>query len=1366
MVLLSDPEPATALEIGLADLGHVVDALTDSLASDPLLICRPGALSPYSRLLGCLPHIPAAPLPLVSRLLDLIVTNLTVAPAACEVALSHRALTAAGSSNGSSQGSSDANLDVVRMCLHRWLSLAHDVLVAAEHRSIHLASAAAAADAASGALSSAATSARAPARKRARTANHPGGAAGSWDWDRLKLGTMDAFSTVLRARVLSNLSDGDRTGLVSLVGSSVVELLQNKARTSLKLAALKKAMFSVYGDCIVEHRLDAMVAMEQNLKFFDYLAEPLGEFLAYLEHQHQYSALTLALLRSIGSGESGIADGAAAAKSVAAFLIALANLVPRTVARSLVYLQAQLENSDYSVRIAVVHCISMSVRILVDPESAAAATAAADNKGLDPTAKNQEEDAEDEEATTGPSLDESPRAIATLLDALKARLRDIHNQVRKKVMTVITELLDFKYFYIKFPDQWLDLMDLAVGRLHDKNQPVRAAAIKAVTMFLVRHPFTMHGAAALDSAGVDALAKTNAMELRAVLDRIEQGETGDADMRKMDRYDLRHKYFTHLQRFVAAMDKVAVPALVQLLASKSKVEVMDAMDFFVEAHGAGLAGAAAGLAKMWTLIFNVRNSDHAKDVHTRLVECFRSVHLRLPTAATTTVSNGEADYAVRSLVRLTYGATTADITCLDAVVGLTVKSGYVDDRVAAVLWSYVATTCAPIPQKQRRGAALVLSWLCRAQPSWLGGEQVAVVVRAFRTHGARDPVLARYLCLIVQSLPGRLSIDHELFPALAAMIQTSAPEEPSSHAHLWFPMAQEIVRTIFAICEQPLKVADHVLRSRSQAVFGTSSAQVSERALAELLFLVGHVAVETLVLLEAIETVYKQRQGKSKSGRATAATPASRKSADMAAARRLSMSRRSRASGAMTPAHKASGRSRGGGGAGAESGDDMDGVVGSVEDVFTDNLARVRELELLAGKDALLAVYGPVVAELVASPTTPASVRRIAVATLAQLMCVSAEFCEDQLPLLHHVLTADRQGADPDVSLRSNVMIAVGDLVVSWSTVVDAHVSMLYDALRTSVEHDPRVKKAALMVLLHLILNGMVKVKGHLATLAMCLEDPDERIAGLTKLFLAELAGKEQALYNNLSDAVSNLLAFGSGNTDDLGALSGSQIEPTPTVSEQALLTGDQASDLDDDEEADNSSQPRPETKRTVTATTASQLAAPSQDDETSVYRVLKYLFGFITKDRQVENLIKKLCLRLKDSTDERQWRAVTFALAHLPWETGVEAKCRRLLEHAPSLTAVVHEPTAYRHLKDMLVRAGKGSAGSSAQSRAGGAAAAASAAGGGAGDSVDPMTMMAMMDEQTQETENRSSVAGTSALEELRSRIEKARAEAVGSER
>lgn len=123
---------------------------------------------------------------------------------------------------------------------------------------------------------------------------------------------------------------------------------------------------------------------------------------------------------------------------------------------------------------------------------------------------------------------------------------------------------------------------------------------------------------------------------------------------------------------------------------------------------------------------------------------------------------------------------------------------------------------------------------------------------------------------------------------------------------------------------------------------------------------------------------------------------------------------------------------------------------------------------------------------------------------------MSSQFCDQHHRLLFKILETSK-----DANIRSNIVIALGDVAVSFSSIIDENSNELYKGLS---DKDPVVKKNTLMVLTHLILNGMIKVKGQLGEMAKCLEDKDERIADLAKLFFSELSTKDNAIYNNLPD--------------------------------------------------------------------------------------------------------------------------------------------------------------------------------------------------------------------------------------------------------
>ncbi|RMZ84271.1 hypothetical protein DV738_g765, partial [Chaetothyriales sp. CBS 135597] len=263
-----------------------------------------------------------------------------------------------------------------------------------------------------------------------------------------------------------------------------------------------------------------------------------------------------------------------------------------------------------------------------------------------------------------------------------------------------------------------------------------------------------------------------------------------------------------------------------------------------------------------------------------------------------------------------------------------------------------------------------------------------------------------------------------------------------------------------------------------------------------------------------------------------------------------------------------------------EEKDELELIGGTTEDDFTEAMVHIRERELLYGPDSLLANFGPLVTEICANNTTyrDRNLQSQATLCLAKLMCVSSEYCEKNLPLLITIL---ERSDDPIV--RSNAVIALGDMAVCFNHLIDENTDFLYRRLNDA---DDSVKRTCLMTLTFLILAGQVKVKGQLGEMAKCLEDADKRIADLARMFFTELATKDNALYNQFVDMFSIL-------TRD-GPLEGGVME------------------------------------------------------EDALKRILKFLCGFIEKDKHAKNLADKLAARLGRCENERQWNDTAYALSLL----------------------------------------------------------------------------------------------------------------------
>lgn len=163
---------------------------------------------------------------------------------------------------------------------------------------------------------------------------------------------------------------------------------------------------------------------------------------------------------------------------------------------------------------------------------------------------------------------------------------------------------------------------------------------------------------------------------------------------------------------------------------------------------------------------------------------------------------------------------------------------------------------------------------------------------------------------------------------------------------------------------------------------------------------------------------------------------------------------------------------------------------------------------------SLLHRYGHVARRVAADKNAQAEIRSCAVLCLAKLMCVQKDFCADNLRLLFSILATATEPA-----IRANAVISLGDLTVRFPNMVEPWSSHIYNSLR---DDDVKVRKNTLLVLTHLILNDMIKVKGQIVEMAICVLDKDDRIVDLARLFFHELSRKSaNAIYNILPDTIS-----------------------------------------------------------------------------------------------------------------------------------------------------------------------------------------------------------------------------------------------------
>ncbi|KAH9998700.1 non-SMC mitotic condensation complex subunit 1-domain-containing protein [Russula vinacea] len=593
---------------------------------------------------------------------------------------------------------------------------------------------------------------------------------------------------------------------------------------------------------------------------------------------------------------------------------------------------------------------------------------------------------------------------------------------------------------------------------------------------------------------------------------------------------LRKRYYSEALSFIRQVEEAA-KMISELLGSTHKTEVLESMEFFRVAHEYQLDSAKIGIKKMLHLIWSKDNSSMSEDgkelkgVRSRLLECYRSLYFDpLPDME----PKQQVNRIAKNMIELTYDATLAELTSLEEMMRYMMDDDRIHSDVVNMLWQAYSSE-RPVEKQQRRGAIIIIGMLALARRSVVQDRVDVLLKIGLGPMGKADLILAKYTCVALQRLNGsakkvkgslldkslRIEMDSPVFRKLQEAI------EHPCRSREWFALAEQAINTVYALGDRPELLSNTIIKNLTRRAFrrrekksarrGTIDADAMDEdppppstqalistmpgstgipvkksddtgdafELSQLLFVVGHVAVKHIVYLELVEREWKRQKQEKE-----LADKLARGAGDDAA---------------------------------NKDGEELDQVAGNAEDEIGDRIAAVRETELLYGPDSLLALYGPLLVRICGRPDQFKNTTLRAVATLSfsKFLCVSSQFCDANHHLLFRILETSR-----DANIRSNIAIALGDVAVSFSTIVDENSDELYRGLS---DPDLVVKKNTLMVLTHLILNGMIKVKGQLGEMAKCLEDEETRIADLAKLFFTDLSTKDNAIYNNLPDVISHL---------------------------------------------------------------------------------------------------------------------------------------------------------------------------------------------------------------------------------------------------
>ncbi|KAJ7211815.1 non-SMC mitotic condensation complex subunit 1-domain-containing protein [Mycena haematopus] len=1003
-----------------------------------------------------------------------------------------------------------------------------------------------------------------------------------WTWIDQIPTTLNLISKVLRLstqRIWTTTAEKDT--FISCLTRPAYHITENELymkQQDIKLSVYKVICLAVkhHG-----HALTAQISIIQSLQFSEHLSEPMAECLTILAKEFDHSQLGDEILREI-AGMNFTGQDNKGPRTFSKFLIKFSELAPRLMLKQMSLLLGQLDSEAYPMRIGVVEVIGALIQDLADADEDESSDGPQKKQinGLYDLLLERALDTSSYVRTKVLGVlsrlcdmkkAKFPKQRLAVTQAAVGALEDKVATVRKSAAALIVKLLVTHPYGLMYGGM------LTLQKWEEDYKVLKAELAKIEAA--VGEPAQEEGEEAPkkkaddDSMDVDG-GETDVEEDGGDEDEDEEEEDDPSAMavdgsqppqqkkpkkpRKLaprksqiavDMTDeqvaletletnqllhlrLRKKYYAEALNFIRQIEGT-MDTMEKLLGSKNKPEVLEAIEFFRVAHEYKFSQAEVGIKKMLHLIWNKDNGNSTsedgqelKGIRQRLLECYRQLYFD-PIAGME--PKAQINRIAKNMIELTYNATLAELTSLEEMMRIMMDDEQIHPDVIAKLWS-VYSINKPLPKAQRQGAIIILGMLASAKRGVLT-DHIDVMLKVGLGHlGKADLTLARYTCIALQRLNGsakkikgslldktiRIEMDNPIFHKLQeAVLNPSRSKE-------WFGLAEQAINTAYALGDHPDLLCNDLIKKLTVRAFAPRSkptaepvAQPPERdpdamdedqpepgdvsrgsedssaapeqakeakggdvgdafELSQLLFVVGHVAIKHIVYLELVEREWK-RQKDEKDG---ADKHANAKTKDR---------------------------------------EELDQVAGNAEDEIGERIAGVRETELLYGPGSLLAIYGPMLVHVCGSPHKykNRTLRAAATLSFSKFLCVSSQFCDQNHLLLFKILETSK-----NANIRSNIVIALGDVAVSFSSIIDENSNELYKGLS-----DPNlvVKKNTLMVLTHLILNGMIKVKGQLGEMAKCIEDPDTRISDLAKLFFKELSTKDNAIYNNLPDVISHL---------------------------------------------------------------------------------------------------------------------------------------------------------------------------------------------------------------------------------------------------
>ncbi|KRT80719.1 hypothetical protein AMK59_5059, partial [Oryctes borbonicus] len=209
----------------------------------------------------------------------------------------------------------------------------------------------------------------------------------------------------------------------------------------------------------------------------------------------------------------------------------------------------------------------------------------------------------------------------------------------------------------------------------------------------------------------------------------------------------------------------------------------------------------------------------------------------------------------------------------------------------------------------------------------------------------------------------------------------------------------------------------------------------------------------------------------------------------------------------------------------AEDGDESVLEGAQADDSEADFILNVLENKIVTSPTSLGA-FAPVVATICKNPDKydDEYLQCVAVQCLLRYMLVSSKFCSSNIKLIFTILEKTKY-----FEVKCIIIINLGDLLERFPNIIEPWSLYIYNRLNDT---NLKVQKTTFYCIAKLLLRDMLRVKSHIAFMAVFISETSNDLSDMSKNFFNALSVKDNHLYNVLPDIFSHIITVKDINED------------------------------------------------------------------------------------------------------------------------------------------------------------------------------------------------------------------------------------------